>query len=125
MQDAVKLAAQYGIGGILALVLGFVMYKIGMRMIASLDEMRKAIGEQSKANVSALHELQTEVQLSIANAQVAQASAIGDLSGRISRLESAVGIEDDFPERPTPIERPIPSTQYSITRRVATGGKKP
>lgn len=37
MEDAVKLAAQYGIGGILALVLGAVVYWIGKRMVASID----------------------------------------------------------------------------------------
>ena len=120
MQDAVKLAAQYGIGGILALVLGFVIYKIGLRLIAAIDEMRKANAEQSKANVEALSSLSKEVQLAIANVHLGLSDALGDLSERIALVEQRVGITHDFEEdeKPTPVERPkIASVPYHITRK--------
>lgn len=128
MQDAVKLAAQYGIGGILALVLGFVIYKIGMRMIAAIDEMRKSNAASGQATVEALADLSKEVQLAIADAQVAQASSIADLSERIARVELVVGVSEPkqrgpFEDSPTPIEKPRTQTTYSVVRRAHTGGK--
>jgi hypothetical protein len=55
-----KLVAQYGIGGIISLalvwLLGRILWKIGERMIAAIDELRKAHSEDAKAMREALDE---------------------------------------------------------------------
>lgn len=94
MEEAVKIAAQYGVAGIALLALGLLTFKIGDRMIKSIDRMIERADENSKATVNALSSMSKEVQLAISQANARQLEELGDLSERISRVETVLNLKD-------------------------------
>jgi hypothetical protein len=55
--EILKALAQYGIAGILVFVLGYIMLKIGQRLIKAIDALESRIDDHTKADVAALYAL--------------------------------------------------------------------
>lgn len=62
MPDSVVTAlAQYGLAGVFALVIGWVLYRVGLRMIAALDRLIAKIDEHTKTDVEHHAEVREEL----------------------------------------------------------------
>lgn len=109
--DPVTLAAQYGLAGFMALIMGWVLYRVGLRLIAAIDRLVASVGDLAKS-LSAKIDEHTRVDIEYHN-EVQQ-----DLAGMRSRIDTALEL--------TPIEgrrskmksnpRGIPIGQYGPMR---------
>lgn len=89
--DILKLAGQYGVAGILALVLGFVMYKVGMHLVAAIKAQTARIDAHTQSDVAALTALTVRIEHMEAHLET-------KLDGFVDRVE-------DWLDR-TPVEGP-------------------
>lgn len=76
LAEIAKLAAQYGIGGFLAFILGRVMWMIGNRMIATIDSLGVK-WEAAAEKMAARFDAHTK----------ADVEAIGALTSQVERIE--------------------------------------
>lgn len=103
--DALKLAGQYGVGGILAAIVGWIMYKIGLRLIGAIDKQTERIDEHTKADVAALSALTLRIER---------------METRLdTKLDAFVDRVEDWLDR-TPIEGP-PQPRSQPAARTAQG----
>jgi hypothetical protein len=59
--DVWKLLAQYGLAGIFAGIIGWIIYRIGLRMIAAIDKLIDKIDAHTKIDVEYHNEVQQEL----------------------------------------------------------------
>lgn len=116
MEEAIKIGAQYGIGGIALVALGYLVMKIGTRMIAAIDRINKASADNAKEMAAAFQSWAIKITDSIAVANARTLEELNDLSERLLRVELRFAGEDsppvpqvelDFDAGETPPMRPF------------------
>lgn len=115
-EEGFKLAGQYGVGGILAAIIGWIMYKIGMRLISAIDKQTERIDEHTKADVSAL----TALTLRIERMETHLETKLDGFVDRVEDWLDRTPVEGQPPTRPRP-RPPIQGSQPLPTTRTATG----
>lgn len=102
--DLWKLLAQYGLAGIFAGIIGWVLYRVGLRMIAAIDKLVDKIDAHTKVDIEYHNEVQNE------------------LAGLRARIDTALELTPvEGHRRQTPM-RGVPSGEYGFTRP-KTGGR--
>lgn len=59
--DVWKLLAQYGLAGIFAGIIGWIIYRVGLRMIAAIDKLVDKIDAHTKLDIEYHNEVQQEI----------------------------------------------------------------
>lgn len=90
-EQVIKIAFQYGIGGVFALVLGRIMWRIGERMIASIDALG-AKWEAASDKMADRFEAHTK----------ADVEAMGKLTSAVARMDGKLDAVLDAQDR-TPV----------------------
>lgn len=59
--DIWKVLAQYGLAGIFAGIIGWILYRVGLRMIAAIDKLVDKIDAHTKVDIDYHNEVQQEI----------------------------------------------------------------
>lgn len=102
MDDAgiLKLLGGYGLGGILAFILGRVMWRVGERMIAAIDKLIAKVDEHTKADLE--HHAIVHSEIVALGARVDGIVSERDRTG----LTPVHGVPTEWAEVPTPGDSP-------------------
>lgn len=100
--DIWKLLAQYGLAGVFAGIIGWIIYKVGLRLIAAIDKLVDKIDAHTKVDIEYHNEVRE------------------DLAALRSRIDTALELTPVESRRVTP-PRGV-STEYGYTR-AKTGGR--
>jgi hypothetical protein len=97
--------AQYGLAGIFAAIIGWVLYRVGLRMIAAIDRLVDKIDAHTTVDVEHHNAVQQEI------------------IGLRSRIDTALELTpvEGLPRRTTPA-RGVPSGEYGPFTRPKTRG---
>lgn len=95
--------AQYGLAGLFAVIIGWVLYRVGLRLIAALDRLVAKLDEHTTTDV----EWHGRVERSIVA-----------LQSRVDTIAELTPVEIPFGRKPTP----PPGAVYSIHRPRTRGG---
>lgn len=126
LADAIKLFAQYGLGGIFAGIIGWVLYKVGLRLIDAIDRLiakvdalgtrlDDKIAEHTRVDV----EHHNEVKQAIAESHGVVHEEIIGLRSRIDTVMELTPVEGH--RRQTP-PHGAPQGYYSPSRPKTQGG---
>jgi hypothetical protein len=116
LDEVVKVLSQYGLGAIFAGIIGWVLYKVGLRMIAAIDRLIEKIDELIKRVDNKIDE-HTRVDIEH-HAEVRE-----ELVGMRSRIDTALELAPvDSPRRSTP-PRGVQSGYYAPARPSTKGGR--
>lgn len=104
--DLWKILAQYGLAGVFAGIIGWVLYKVGLRMIAAIDKLIEKIDEHTKVDVEHHNDVQQQL------------TALG------ARIDTALELTPVEPGRryQTP-GRGVPVGEYAVHRPKTHGGR--
>lgn len=113
-EDLAGIAAQYGLAGFMALIIGWIGYRIGLRMIASLDKLGEKWEAASKLLSDRIDDhTRTDVEYH------------NDVAKQLERIEARIDTALELtPVRPLERTRErvktdphgIPEGRYSLTR---------
>ena len=96
--------SQFGLAGIFAGILGWIIYKVGLRMIAVIDKLAEKVDNHTNVDIEYHNEVQNE------------------LAALRSRIDTALELTPvEGHRRQTPM-RGVPSGEYGFTRP-KTGGR--
>jgi len=101
--DILKLLAQYGLAGIFAGVIGWIIYRVGLRMIAAIDRLVDKIDAHTKVDIEYHNEVKQD---------------LGELRARIDTALDLTPVEGRRQTSP----RGVPIGEYS-QHRPKTGGR--
>lgn len=105
--DIWKVLAQYGLAGIFAGIIGWILYRVGLRMIAAIDRLVDKIEAHTKVDVEYHNEVQQE------------------LTALRSRIDTALELTPvETPRRATPPRGlPVEAGYYPPSRPKTHGGR--
>jgi hypothetical protein len=111
MAEIIKVLSQYGLGAIFAGILGWVLYKVGLRMIAAIDRLiaridglDEKIDEHTKADIEHHGKVREEI------------------IGLRTRIDTALELTPVEPVRRQTPPRGVDTGYYS-SARAKTGGR--
>lgn len=112
--DVVSLFKQGGIALVALVMLGWVIKRIGERMIGSIDKLTERHDTNAKAVTESLVSSATSITTSINRSSEATVQALGGLSERVARIEG-MALREGFSEEPTPVEHPEARSRKPVT----------
>jgi hypothetical protein len=99
--DATSIAAQYGLAGFMALVVGWIGYRIGLRMIKAIDDQAVANREAARELAKEWRDTATAIIRSIDEHTKIDSEYHSEVNEAIIRLESRIDTALDLtPVRP-------------------------
>jgi hypothetical protein len=102
--DIWKLLAQYGLAGVFAGIIGWILYRVGLRMIAAIDKLVDKIDAHTKVDVEYHNEVRE------------------DLAALRSRIDTALELTPVEGHRRATPGRGVVAGEYSYSRP-KTGGR--
>jgi hypothetical protein len=116
LDEVVKVLSQYGLGAIFAGIIGWVLYKVGLRLIAAIDRLIEKIDELIKRIDDKIDE-HTKVDIEH-HAEVRE-----ELVGMRERFDIALDLTPVKPIRRQTPGGGVPSGYYAPSRPSTKGGR--
>jgi hypothetical protein len=108
--DVVALFKQGGVALVALVMLGYIIKKIGERMIGSIDKLTERSDANTKVVSDSLITATTTITTSVNRQSEATVTALGGLSERVARVEGRIegiaGSRGEIFDEPTPVEAP-------------------
>jgi hypothetical protein len=108
MEEAIKIGAQYGVAGIALVALGWIVMKIGLRLVVAIDKLGEKWEAHATATTSALQNCTRQISDAVAVAHSKTMEELHDFGERLTRIEERyakqqrTSVDVDFDDGETP-----------------------